>query len=37
LTHAARDRSPFARGAIESARWVNGRRGWFGMRDVLGM
>ena len=37
LTHAARDRSPFARGALEAARWVRGRKGWFGMRDVLGM
>jgi 4-hydroxy-tetrahydrodipicolinate reductase len=37
LTHAARDRSPFARGALEAARWVHGRRGWFGMREVLGL
>lgn len=36
LTHTARDRSAFARGALEAARWVMGRRGWFGMRDVLG-
>jgi 4-hydroxy-tetrahydrodipicolinate reductase len=36
LTHAARDRSAFARGALEAARWVHGRRGWFTMRDVLG-
>jgi 4-hydroxy-tetrahydrodipicolinate reductase len=34
-THAARDRSAFARGALEAARWVQGRRGWFTMRDVL--
>ena len=37
LTHAARDRSPFARGALEAARWVHGKRGWFSMRDVLGL
>ncbi|HEX6973746.1 MAG TPA: 4-hydroxy-tetrahydrodipicolinate reductase [Vicinamibacterales bacterium] len=36
LTHAARDRSGFARGALEAARWVQGKRGWFGMADVLG-
>ena len=37
LTHAARDRSAFARGALAAARWVHGKRGWFTMRDVLGM
>jgi 4-hydroxy-tetrahydrodipicolinate reductase len=37
LTHVARDRSIFARGALEAARWVHGRRGWFTMRDVLGL
>lgn len=37
LTHAARDRSPFARGALEAAQWVHGRTGWFGMRDVIGL
>ena len=37
LTHTARDRSTFARGALEAARWVAGRRGWFTMRDVLGL
>jgi 4-hydroxy-tetrahydrodipicolinate reductase len=36
LTHAVRDRATFARGALEAARWVIGRRGWFTMRDVLG-
>jgi 4-hydroxy-tetrahydrodipicolinate reductase len=35
LTHVARDRTPFARGALEAARWVHGRRGWFGMADLL--
>ena len=37
LTHTARDRTPFARGALEAARWINGRRGWFTMRDMLGL
>ena len=37
LTHTARDRSVFARGALEAARWVHGRKGWFTMRDVLGL
>jgi 4-hydroxy-tetrahydrodipicolinate reductase len=37
LTHAARDRSGFARGALEAASWVAGRSGWFSMRDVLGL
>ena len=37
LSHAARDRSAFARGALLAARWVKGRRGWFTMHDVLGL
>jgi len=37
LTHAARDRAAFARGALEAARWIQGRQGWFGMKDVLGL
>jgi 4-hydroxy-tetrahydrodipicolinate reductase len=37
ITHTARDRSGFARGALEAARWVHGRTGWFTMRDVLGL
>ncbi len=37
LTHTARDRSGFARGALAAAQWVNGRTGWFTMRDVLGL
>ena len=35
--HTARDRSTFAHGALAAARWVQGRRGWFTMRDVLGL
>jgi 4-hydroxy-tetrahydrodipicolinate reductase len=37
LTHSARDRSAFARGALRAAQWVKGRRGWFTMQDVLGV
>jgi len=37
LTHTARDRTAFARGALGAARWVLGKRGWFTMRDVLGI
>ena len=37
LTHTARDRSAFARGALLAAQWVKGRRGWFDMHDVLGL
>jgi 4-hydroxy-tetrahydrodipicolinate reductase len=35
LTHTARDRTPFARGALQAAEWIHGRRGWFTMRDML--
>jgi 4-hydroxy-tetrahydrodipicolinate reductase len=37
LTHTARDRGSFARGALAAARWVHGRRGWFTMTAVLGV
>jgi 4-hydroxy-tetrahydrodipicolinate reductase len=37
LTHTTRDRSTFARGALQAAKWVRGRRGWFTMKDVLGI
>jgi 4-hydroxy-tetrahydrodipicolinate reductase len=35
LTHTVRDRAVFARGALEAATWLIGRRGWFTMRDML--
>jgi 4-hydroxy-tetrahydrodipicolinate reductase len=35
LTHTVRDRAVFARGALEAARWLKGKRGWFTMRDLL--
>jgi 4-hydroxy-tetrahydrodipicolinate reductase len=37
LTHTARDRTAFARGALAAAKWIHGKRGWFTMRDVLGV
>jgi 4-hydroxy-tetrahydrodipicolinate reductase len=37
LTHTARDRGGFARGALTAARWIKGRKGWFTMEDVLGL
>ena len=35
LTHTARDRGGFARGALMAAQWVRGKSGWFSMMDVL--
>jgi 4-hydroxy-tetrahydrodipicolinate reductase len=35
LTHTARDRRGFASGALLAARWIQGRRGWYSMTDVL--
>jgi 4-hydroxy-tetrahydrodipicolinate reductase len=37
LTHTARDRGAFARGALAAAGWVRGKSGWFTMKDVLGV
>jgi 4-hydroxy-tetrahydrodipicolinate reductase len=37
LTHTARDRAAFARGALLAAHWIKGRHGWFTMQDVLGL
>lgn len=36
LTHTVRDRAVFAHGALEAAKWLNGRAGWFSMQDMLG-
>lgn len=36
LTHTVRDRAVFARGALEAARWLVGKQGWFTIRDMLG-
>lgn len=35
LTHTVRDRAVFARGALEAAKWLQGRTGWFSMRDMV--
>jgi 4-hydroxy-tetrahydrodipicolinate reductase len=35
FTHTVRDRAVFAHGALEAAKWVKGRRGWFSMRDMI--
>jgi 4-hydroxy-tetrahydrodipicolinate reductase len=37
LSHSARDRTAFARGALLAAAWVQGKHGWFTMHDVLGI
>jgi 4-hydroxy-tetrahydrodipicolinate reductase len=37
LEHAVRDRATFAHGALAAARWVVGKKGWYTMRDVLGL
>lgn len=36
LVHEVRDRAVFAHGALEAAKWLEGRRGWFSMADMLG-
>jgi 4-hydroxy-tetrahydrodipicolinate reductase len=35
LTHTVRDRAVFAHCALEAAKWLNGRRGWFTIRDMI--
>lgn len=35
LTHAVRDRAVFARGALEAACFLRGRRGWFTLRNLV--
>jgi 4-hydroxy-tetrahydrodipicolinate reductase len=37
MTHSNRDRAAFAQGALQAAKWVHGKRGWFGVKDVLGL
>jgi 4-hydroxy-tetrahydrodipicolinate reductase len=37
LSHTARDRTAFARGALAAARWIQGKHGWYTMKDVLGI
>ena len=35
LAHAVRDRAVFAHGALEAAKWLRGRKGWFGIGDMF--
>ena len=35
ITHTNRDRATFAQGALQAAKWVHGKRGWFTIQDVL--
>jgi 4-hydroxy-tetrahydrodipicolinate reductase len=35
LTHRARNRAGFARGAVEAARWIHGRKGFYEFSDVM--
>ena len=35
LRHTARSREGFARGALQAARWIVGKKGWFEFRDIL--
>jgi 4-hydroxy-tetrahydrodipicolinate reductase len=35
LTHRVRDRAVFARGALDAARWLAGRTGWYAIDDFL--
>jgi 4-hydroxy-tetrahydrodipicolinate reductase len=35
LTHTVRDRAVFAHGALEAAKWIKGKKGWFGVEDLI--
>jgi len=37
MTHTNRDRAAFAQGALQAAKWVHGKSGWFTIQDVLGL
>jgi 4-hydroxy-tetrahydrodipicolinate reductase len=37
ITHIAHSRTGFALGAVVAAEWILGKKGVFGMRDVLGL
>ncbi len=36
IRHEAKSRAGFALGAVMAAEWLRGRKGWYGMADVLG-
>jgi len=35
LTHEARHRNAFAEGALIASEWLHGKKGWFGLEDLL--
>jgi 4-hydroxy-tetrahydrodipicolinate reductase len=35
LIHEVRSRAVFAQGALEAAKWLKGKRGWFSMNEML--
>ena len=35
LTHTARNREGFARGALQAARWIAGKHGFYEFSDIL--
>jgi 4-hydroxy-tetrahydrodipicolinate reductase len=37
MTHEAFSRDGFANGAIDAAEWLVGKKGIFGMKDLLGL
>jgi len=37
IKHTAHSRMGFARGAVMAAEWVAGKKGFFGMKDLLGI
>ncbi|HXH18286.1 MAG TPA: 4-hydroxy-tetrahydrodipicolinate reductase [Chitinophagales bacterium] len=37
IKHTAHSRRGFALGALHAARWVQGKKGFFGMKDMLGL
>jgi 4-hydroxy-tetrahydrodipicolinate reductase len=36
LRHTARSREGFARGALQAARWIAGKKGFFEFKEILG-
>lgn len=37
LTHVAKSRAGFAKGAYQAAKWIVGKKGYFEMKDMLGI
>ncbi|MGB7028737.1 MAG: dihydrodipicolinate reductase C-terminal domain-containing protein, partial [Candidatus Acidiferrum sp.] len=36
LRHTARSREGFARGALQAARWIAGKKGFYEFKEILG-